>query len=75
MMPSVFGIEAGDLITYTATDTRQSRSKVMNSPRLLGEKLSLSFMVGPVVGNRPPSRRLPASVAIRHSDKLACGAD
>lgn len=27
----VFGIEAGDLITYTATDTRQSRSKVANS--------------------------------------------
>jgi len=26
----IFGIEAGDLITYTATDTRQSRSKVVN---------------------------------------------
>jgi DNA-binding Xre family transcriptional regulator len=28
----IFGIEAGDLITYTATDTRQSRSKAVNSP-------------------------------------------
>jgi DNA-binding Xre family transcriptional regulator len=28
----IFGIEAGDLVTYTATDTRQSRSKVVNSP-------------------------------------------
>jgi DNA-binding Xre family transcriptional regulator len=29
----IFGIEAGDLITYTAADTRQSRSKaVVNSP-------------------------------------------
>lgn len=27
----IFGIEAGDLITYTATDTRQSRSKVVNA--------------------------------------------
>jgi DNA-binding Xre family transcriptional regulator len=27
----IFGIEAGDLITYTATDTRQSRSKVANA--------------------------------------------
>jgi DNA-binding Xre family transcriptional regulator len=27
----IFGVEAGDLITYTATDTRQSRSKVANS--------------------------------------------
>jgi DNA-binding Xre family transcriptional regulator len=27
----IFGIEAGDLITYTATDTRQSRSKVATS--------------------------------------------
>ena len=26
----IFGIEAGDLITYTATDTRQPRSKVVN---------------------------------------------
>ncbi|HUH70147.1 MAG TPA: helix-turn-helix transcriptional regulator [Mycobacterium sp.] len=28
----IFGIEAGDLITYTATDTRQTRTKVVNSP-------------------------------------------
>jgi DNA-binding Xre family transcriptional regulator len=28
----IFGIEAGDLITYTATDARQSRSKAVNSP-------------------------------------------
>jgi DNA-binding Xre family transcriptional regulator len=28
----VFGIETGDLITYTAADTRQSRTKVVNSP-------------------------------------------
>lgn len=27
----IFGIEAGDLITYTATNTRQSRSKVVNA--------------------------------------------
>lgn len=27
----IFDIEAGDLITYTATDTRQSRSKVVNA--------------------------------------------
>ena len=27
----IFGIEAGDLITYTATDTGQSRSKVVNA--------------------------------------------
>jgi DNA-binding Xre family transcriptional regulator len=27
----IFGIEAGDLITYTATDTRQSRSKVVSA--------------------------------------------
>jgi DNA-binding Xre family transcriptional regulator len=27
----IFGIEAGDLITYTATDWRQSRSKVVNA--------------------------------------------
>ncbi|MEU2006270.1 helix-turn-helix domain-containing protein [Rhodococcus sp. NPDC019627] len=28
----IFGVEAGDLITYTATDARQSRSKTANSP-------------------------------------------
>lgn len=27
----IFGIEAGDLITYTATDTRRARSKTVNS--------------------------------------------
>ncbi|PBC35081.1 Cro/Cl family transcriptional regulator [Rhodococcus sp. ACS1] len=28
----IFGVEAGDLITYTATDARQSRNKAANSP-------------------------------------------
>ena len=28
----IFGIEAGDLITYTATDARHTRTKVVNSP-------------------------------------------
>ncbi|MGW5300728.1 helix-turn-helix domain-containing protein [Rhodococcus aetherivorans] len=28
----IFGVEAGDLITYTATDARQSRDKAANSP-------------------------------------------
>jgi DNA-binding Xre family transcriptional regulator len=28
----IFGIEAGDLITYTAADTRHTRTKVVNSP-------------------------------------------
>jgi DNA-binding Xre family transcriptional regulator len=28
----IFGIEAGDLITYTATDARQSRTKAVNAP-------------------------------------------
>ena len=28
----IFGIEAGDLITYTAADTRQSRTKAVNAP-------------------------------------------
>ncbi|WP_024444894.1 helix-turn-helix domain-containing protein [Mycolicibacterium iranicum] len=28
----IFDIEAGDLITYTASDTRQSRTKTANAP-------------------------------------------
>lgn len=28
----IFGVEAGDLITYTATDVRRSRPKAANSP-------------------------------------------
>jgi hypothetical protein len=28
----IFGIEAGDLITYTAADTRHTRTKVVTTP-------------------------------------------
>ncbi|MBC2592415.1 helix-turn-helix domain-containing protein [Rhodococcus aetherivorans] len=28
----IFGVEAGDLITYTATDVRRSRTKAAHSP-------------------------------------------
>ncbi|MBF4479542.1 helix-turn-helix domain-containing protein [Rhodococcus rhodochrous] len=28
----IFGVEAGDLITYTATDVRRSRPKAANAP-------------------------------------------
>ena len=28
----IFGVEAGDLITYTATDARQRRTRTANSP-------------------------------------------
>src|SRR6476660_5829043 len=42
--------------------------------RVSGESLSVPWMAGPIVGNRPPLATLRISLSIRHSDELACGA-
>ena len=42
--------------------------------QVLGATVCVHWMAGPVVGNRPPFALSPVSLAIRHSDELACGA-